>query len=108
MGAALDYLTTTFTISVESRIKLWKGYDFIISLNFKPFQLSGVPQAPGAPEPVDWSQSHADLVWTEPIHDGGSPITSYIVEKKDKYNGVGYTFYYSYLTAYAISFTGFA
>ncbi|KAI5726324.1 hypothetical protein M8J76_000791 [Diaphorina citri] len=47
-----------------------------------------VPNPPGAPEPVDWSQSHVDLVWSEPVHDGGSPITSYIVEKKDKYNGV--------------------
>uniref|UniRef100_A0A8D8XJT9 Twitchin n=1 Tax=Cacopsylla melanoneura TaxID=428564 RepID=A0A8D8XJT9_9HEMI len=47
-----------------------------------------VPNPPGAPEPVDWSQSHCDLVWEEPVHDGGSPITSYIVEKKDKYNGV--------------------
>ncbi|XP_047102318.1 twitchin isoform X3 [Schistocerca piceifrons] len=44
------------------------------------------PGTPGAPEPVDWSQNHVDLVWKEPAHDGGSPITGYIIEKKDKYS----------------------
>ena len=46
---------------------------------------SAVPSAPGAPEPVDWSQNHVDLIWKEPVSDGGSPITGYIIEKKDKY-----------------------
>ncbi|GLH11531.1 Titin, partial [Gryllus bimaculatus] len=45
-----------------------------------------VPAAPGAPEPVDWSQNHVDLIWKEPVSDGGSPITGYIIEKKDKYS----------------------
>jgi len=47
--------------------------------------LSAVPTAPGAPTPTDWSQNHVDLIWKEPVSDGGSPITGYIVEKKDKY-----------------------
>lgn len=45
-----------------------------------------VPSAPGAPEPADWSANHVDLVWKEPASDGGSPITGYIVEMKDKYS----------------------
>ncbi|PSN48991.1 hypothetical protein C0J52_03867 [Blattella germanica] len=45
-----------------------------------------VPTAPGAPEPVDWSQNHVDLIWKEPVSDGGSPVTGYIIEKKDKYS----------------------
>lgn len=45
-----------------------------------------MPSAPGAPEPVDWTANQVDLVWKEPVSDGGSPITGYIIEKKDKYS----------------------
>lgn len=48
--------------------------------------LTAVPSAPGAPEPVDWTANQVDLEWKEPVSDGGSPITGYIIEKKDKYS----------------------
>lgn len=43
---------------------------------------------PGKPENVratDWDKDHVDLAWTPPTNDGGSPVTAYIVEKKDKF-----------------------
>ena len=47
-----------------------------------------MPEKPGTPEAVDWSTSHVELTWKAPAHDGGAPITGYIVEKKDKYRSV--------------------
>jgi len=44
--------------------------------------------APGKPQDlkvVDWDKDHMDLEWKPPISDGGAPIDSYIVEKKDKH-----------------------
>jgi len=43
------------------------------------------PEPPGAPDINDWSQNHVDLTWQKPISDGGTPITHYVIEKKDKY-----------------------
>uniref|UniRef100_A0A0N5AQN4 non-specific serine/threonine protein kinase n=1 Tax=Syphacia muris TaxID=451379 RepID=A0A0N5AQN4_9BILA len=43
---------------------------------------------PGKPTnvvPVDWDKDHVDLEWKAPEDDGGAPIESYIVEKKDKF-----------------------
>ncbi|XP_053200690.1 twitchin-like isoform X3 [Panonychus citri] len=41
------------------------------------------PGKPGKPQATDWDRHHADITWTAPESNGGSPITSYIVEKKD-------------------------
>lgn len=43
---------------------------------------------PGKPTdvtPVDWDKDHVDLEWKAPANDGGAPIESYIIEKKDKF-----------------------
>ncbi|KAG8238874.1 hypothetical protein J437_LFUL018785 [Ladona fulva] len=45
----------------------------------------GKPEKPGTPEPVDWDRDHVDLQWTPPKKDGGSPITSYIIEKRTRF-----------------------
>lgn len=42
-----------------------------------------VPSAPGKPQAKDWDRTHVDLKWTIPSSDGGSQITSYIIEKKE-------------------------
>lgn len=42
------------------------------------------PDKPGAPIPTDWDKDHVDLEWSAPKKDGGSPITSYIIEKRPK------------------------
>ncbi|XP_047491377.1 twitchin-like isoform X5 [Penaeus chinensis] len=47
-----------------------------------------VPGRPGAPQATDWDATRIDLKWSEPIDDGGSPITHYIVEKRDKYTNL--------------------
>ena len=42
------------------------------------------PGPPGRPEAADWDKDHIDLRWTPPLNDGGSPITGYIIEKREK------------------------
>lgn len=45
---------------------------------------SDEPGAPGKPEVTDWDKDHVDLRWTPPTKDGGSPITGYVIEKREK------------------------
>ncbi|GIY57120.1 twitchin [Caerostris extrusa] len=44
------------------------------------------PGKPGTPEIEDYDRDFVKLKWTAPESDGGSPITGYIIEKKDKLN----------------------
>lgn len=48
--------------------------------------LSDEPDAPGTPEIDDWDSDHVDISWTAPKNDGGAPITSYLIEKKDRFS----------------------
>lgn len=57
-------------------------YSFRIEYNLKRF-FSDEPDAPDAPEVVDWDEDHADVTWKPPKHDGGIFISEYIIEKKD-------------------------
>ena len=42
------------------------------------------PDAPGRPEIADWDSTHVDLTWSPPKYDGGSPISGYLIQKKEK------------------------
>ena len=43
-----------------------------------------VPGKPGTPQALDWGRDYCVITFTPPLSDGGSPITSYIVEYKYK------------------------
>lgn len=47
--------------------------------------LTDVPSAPGAPEVLEVTDNSITLHWKEPVSDGNSPLTEYIIEhhKKD-------------------------
>ena len=42
------------------------------------------PGQPGKPDITDWNSDHVDLKWEAPLNDGGSPITHYTIQKKEK------------------------
>ena len=47
------------------------------------FFLKDVPEAPGKPDVTAVDSKQITLSWSPPESDGGSPITGYIVEKKE-------------------------
>lgn len=49
--------------------------------------VSGKPSAPGIPLCVDSSPESITLQWSRPSNDGGSPVTGYVVEKRDSPDG---------------------
>lgn len=44
------------------------------------------PGKPGVPTVSDYDSDFVELEWNRPQEDGGSPITGYIIEKRDKYS----------------------
>ena len=45
-----------------------------------------VPGAPGTPVVSDVTANSMHLRWAEPDTDGGSPITTYVVERRDRFS----------------------
>lgn len=48
--------------------------------------VTDIPGKPGVPEFVDWDVDRVVLKWTPPKNNGGAPITSYIIEAKEKFS----------------------
>ena len=46
-------------------------------------QYTDVPGKPDIPDVTDVDRTHIGISWSPPESDGGSPITSYLIEKKD-------------------------
>lgn len=45
--------------------------------------ITDVPGAPGIPKKIEPTEESAiSIAWTKPRHDGGAPITGYVVEKR--------------------------
>lgn len=74
-----EYKFRVLAVNTEGESNPLIGEQPIIAKN--PFD---EPGKPGIPEVSDWDKDHVDLVWRPPINDGGSPISSYIVEKREK------------------------
>lgn len=55
----------------------------VVLLKFMYF--TDQPSKPGTPEIKDYDKDFVELQWARPSEDGGSPITGYIIEKKDKF-----------------------
>jgi len=77
-----EYKFRVSAVNSEGESEPLEGLDTVIAKN--PFD---PPSPPGRPDPQDWDTTWVDLKWTKPITDNGSPITGYIVEKRDEYTG---------------------
>lgn len=44
------------------------------------------PSQPGRPEAYNITEDRCDLIYLEPISDGGAPITNYFIEKRSEWN----------------------
>lgn len=75
-----EYKFRVAAVNAEGESKPLETEQAIVAKN--PFD---EPGAPGHLKATDWDKDHVDLAWMPPAEDGGSPITGYIIEKKDKF-----------------------
>uniref|UniRef100_A0A1A9V0P1 Twitchin n=1 Tax=Glossina austeni TaxID=7395 RepID=A0A1A9V0P1_GLOAU len=74
-----EYNFRVIAVNAEGESEPLKADHSIVAKN--PFD---EPGKPGTPEVIDWDKDHVELAWKAPINDGGSPISSYVVEKREK------------------------
>lgn len=74
-----EYKFRVCAVNAEGESEPLEASETIVAKN--PFD---EPGAPGTPEATDWDRHFVELKWTAPTQDGGSPITGYMVEKREK------------------------
>ena len=75
-GTSSNQFREVFIYSVLHNIMLIFSLQFLLK--------SDAPSAPGKPEVTDYNTTKITITWTPPESDGGSPITGYFVERKEK------------------------
>ncbi|KAL3088858.1 hypothetical protein niasHS_009150 [Heterodera schachtii] len=73
------YMFRVKAVNVYGESKPLEGDKEIVAKN--PFD---VPDAPDAPEIIDFDEHRIDVAWKPPTNDGGAPIKEYIVERREK------------------------
>lgn len=46
--------------------------------------VSDEPEAPEKPVVTDWDENFVELQWEQPKTDGGSPVTEFTIQKKER------------------------
>uniref|UniRef100_H2YFD1 Titin n=1 Tax=Ciona savignyi TaxID=51511 RepID=H2YFD1_CIOSA len=75
------YTDYQFRVIAESKYGL--GEPLISEICTADYQYTA-PRQPGTPEIREVTRDSVTITWMEPTHDGGSPITGYYIEKKEK------------------------
>lgn len=78
-----ETLSVSATILSRSRISLGKTFSKPLTLHNLSL-LSAVPTSPGAPEILVSGKDFATIEWLKPESDGGSPLTHYLVERRER------------------------
>lgn len=48
------------------------------------YSISDPPEKPSPPTASDWDSKYIELEWRPPKKDGGTPVTTYVIEKRLK------------------------
>lgn len=58
-----------------------KRKKIFINIKYK-YLILDVPGAPGTPRGIETTEDSITITWMRPRHDGGSPITGYVIERR--------------------------
>lgn len=56
----------------------------LIVMFLSKYFLLDEPDAPEKPVVTDWDENFVELQWEQPKTDGGSPVTEFTIQKKEK------------------------
>lgn len=78
----MNWICTEFTLSTKCYYSILACFSNTPA-NFIQPSLADVPGKPDVPNVTGVDRTHVALSWSPPESDGGSPITGYLIEKKD-------------------------